>query len=44
MAKIDAAKIWSLNYRLLTSVITGVAPAVAKLGLEGKELFLLPEC
>jgi DNA-binding MarR family transcriptional regulator len=43
MAKIDAAKIWSLNYRLLMSVITSVAPAVAKLGLEAKELFLLAE-
>jgi DNA-binding MarR family transcriptional regulator len=43
MAKIDAAKMWSLNYRLLTSVITSVAPEIAKLGLEPKELFLLAE-
>ncbi|HSY21327.1 MAG TPA: MarR family transcriptional regulator [Polyangiaceae bacterium] len=43
MAKIDAAKMWSLNYRLLTSVITSVAPAIAKLGLETKELFVLAE-
>ena len=43
MATIDVAKIWSLNYRLLTSVITGVAPAVAALGLDPKELFLLSE-
>jgi DNA-binding MarR family transcriptional regulator len=43
MPKIDAAKIWSLNYRLITSVITGVAPAIAKLGLETKELFVLAE-
>jgi DNA-binding MarR family transcriptional regulator len=42
-AKIDAAKIWSLNYRLLTSVITSVAPAIEKLGLETKELFVLAE-
>src|SRR5258708_35207416 len=43
MAKIDAVKVWSLNYRLLTSVITTVAPDVAALGLEVKELFLLAE-
>jgi DNA-binding MarR family transcriptional regulator len=43
MAKIDAAKIWSLNYQLLTSVITSVASDVGALGLETKELFLLAE-
>jgi len=43
MAKIDAAKVWSLNYRLLTSVITSVAPDISELGLEVKELFLLAE-
>lgn len=43
MAKIDAAKIWSLNYRLLMSVITGVAADIAELGLETKELFVLAE-
>jgi DNA-binding MarR family transcriptional regulator len=43
MAKIDAAKVWSLNYRLLMSVISSVSPAVAKLGLETKELFVLAE-
>jgi DNA-binding MarR family transcriptional regulator len=43
MAKIDAAKIWSLNYRLLMSVITSVAEEVAALGLETKELFVLAE-
>ena len=43
MARIDAAKIWSLNYRLLMSVITSVAPDIAALGLETKELFLLAE-
>jgi DNA-binding MarR family transcriptional regulator len=41
--KIDVGKIWSLNYRLLISVITSVAPAVTELGLEMKELFLLAE-
>jgi DNA-binding MarR family transcriptional regulator len=43
MAKIDAAKIWSLNYQLLMSVITSVAPEIGALGLETKELFLLAE-
>ena len=43
MAKIDAAKTWSLNYRLLMSVITSVTPDIAKLGLETKELFVLAE-
>jgi DNA-binding MarR family transcriptional regulator len=43
MPKIDAAKVWSLNYRLSMSVITSVAPDIAKLGLEVKELFLLAE-
>src|SRR5450432_1584712 len=43
MPKIDPAKIWSLNYRLLMSVITSVTPDIAKLGLETKELFLLAE-
>lgn len=41
MAKIDAAQIWSLNYRLLMLVITSVAPDIAALGLETKELFVL---
>ena len=43
MAKIDAARVWSLNYRLLMSVIEGVTPAIAELGLETKELFVLAE-
>jgi DNA-binding MarR family transcriptional regulator len=43
MQKIDAAKIWSLNYRLSSAVILSVAPDIAKLGLEVKELFLLAE-
>lgn len=43
MAKIDVAKMWSLNYRLLTSVITSVAPAISALGIDPKELFLLAE-
>jgi len=43
MAKIDAAKVWSLNYRLVRGVIASVSPAVVKLGLETKELFVLAE-
>jgi DNA-binding MarR family transcriptional regulator len=43
MPKIDVGKIWSLNYRLLMSVITSVAPDIAQLGLEPKELFVLAE-
>jgi DNA-binding MarR family transcriptional regulator len=43
MPKIDAGKIWSLNYQLLMAVITSVAPQIAELGLETKELFVLAE-
>jgi DNA-binding MarR family transcriptional regulator len=43
MLKIDPAKVWSLNYRLLTSVISSVTPDIAALGLEVKELFVLAE-
>ncbi|UQA56905.1 MarR family winged helix-turn-helix transcriptional regulator [Polyangium aurulentum] len=43
MSKIDPAKIWTLNYRLAMSVISSVAPDIAALGLEPKELFLLAE-
>ncbi len=42
-AKGEVGKIWSLNYRLLMSVITSVAPEIAELGLEPKELFVLAE-
>jgi DNA-binding MarR family transcriptional regulator len=43
MAKIDITKVWALNYRLVASVISEVAPALRKLGIECKELFLLAE-
>lgn len=43
MSRIDVARLWSLNYRLATAVIAGVAPAITELGLEIKELFLLAE-
>ena len=41
MAKIDAAKLWSLHYRLLNTIIVGVAPQLESMGLEAKELFML---
>jgi DNA-binding MarR family transcriptional regulator len=43
MPKIDVGRIWSLNFRLLMSVITSVAPDISELGLETKELFVLAE-
>jgi DNA-binding MarR family transcriptional regulator len=43
MAKSDITKIWTLNYRLVASVIGDVAPALQALGVEVKELFLLAE-
>ena len=43
MPKVEPAKIWSLNYRLLSAVITQVSTEIASLGLEAKELFLLAE-
>ena len=43
MSKIEPARVWALNYRLLTSVIHAATPDVAALGLEVKELFILAE-
>ena len=43
MSTDDAAKIWSLNYRVLLSVISSVEADIAALGLDSKELFLLAE-
>jgi DNA-binding MarR family transcriptional regulator len=43
MAKIDAAEIWGLNYRLLMSAIAVASPSIQSLGIETKELFLLAE-
>jgi len=43
MSQIDAARIWSLNYRVLLSVISAAEADIAALGLESKELFLLAE-
>jgi MarR family transcriptional regulator, temperature-dependent positive regulator of motility len=39
----DAAKIWSLNYQVLLSVISTVESDITALGLDSKELFLLAE-
>jgi DNA-binding MarR family transcriptional regulator len=41
MARIDAAKVWSLNYRLVSEVIVSVAPQLGQFELEPKELFIL---
>ncbi len=41
MTKVDPAKVWSPNYRLLMSVITGVAAKISAVGVDSKELFLL---
>ena len=43
MSAVDAAKIWSLNYRVLLSVLSCVESDIAALGLDSKELFLLAE-
>src|ERR1700739_3703398 len=43
MSAVDPAKIWSLNYRVLLSVISGAEADIAALGLDSKELFLLAE-
>ena len=43
MARIDAAKLWSMNYRLFGEILGEVAPQIAELGLEAKELFILAE-
>ena len=39
----DVGKIWSLNYRVLLSVIACAEADICSLGLESKELFLLAE-
>jgi MarR family transcriptional regulator, temperature-dependent positive regulator of motility len=43
MSAIDAARVWSLNYRVLLSVISCAEAGICALGLESKELFLLAE-
>jgi DNA-binding MarR family transcriptional regulator len=43
MGRIDAATVWSLQYRVSVSVISDIAPEISALGLEAKELFVLAE-
>ena len=43
MSAAAAARIWSLNYRVLLSVISSVEADITALGLDSKELFLLAE-
>jgi MarR family transcriptional regulator, temperature-dependent positive regulator of motility len=43
MSAVDAAKIWSLNYRVLLSVISCAEADITALGLDSKELFMLAE-
>jgi DNA-binding MarR family transcriptional regulator len=43
VSAVDAAKIWSLNYRVLLSVISCAESEICALGLDTKELFLLAE-
>lgn len=43
MSSEDAAKIWSLNYQVVLSVISSAETGIRALGLESKELFLLAE-
>ena len=43
MAKVDITKVWALNYRLVSSVLSEVAPELRGMGIECKELFLLAE-
>jgi MarR family transcriptional regulator, temperature-dependent positive regulator of motility len=43
MSAVDAARIWSMNYRVLLSVISCAEADMTALGLDSKELFLLAE-
>lgn len=43
MEPIDPAILWSLHYRMTMAVLAGIAPELAALGLEIKELFVLAE-
>jgi DNA-binding MarR family transcriptional regulator len=40
---VDAAELWNLNHRLLTTVLDGCVDALAELGLDTKEFFVLAE-
>ena len=41
VGKTDAARVWSLNFHLLTGVIDEAAAGIEALGLEVKEFFVL---
>jgi len=43
MSKIDVKNLWTLNYRMVASILAEVSTALGELGLEVKELFLLAE-
>ncbi|MEO7085104.1 MAG: MarR family winged helix-turn-helix transcriptional regulator [Gemmatimonadaceae bacterium] len=43
MARPEPAVMWSLHYQLILSIVDEIGPAVAKLSLEPKELFVLSE-
>lgn len=43
MSRTDAATLWSLQYRVSVSVISDIAPELAAMGLDAKELFVLAE-
>jgi DNA-binding MarR family transcriptional regulator len=43
VSDVDAAKMWSLNYRLLQSVISSAEAGINALGLDTKELLVLAE-
>ncbi len=40
---VDAARLWTLNHRLLTVVLDACTAELAELGLETKEFFVLAE-
>src|SRR5687768_3224594 len=40
---VDAARLWTLNHRLLTVVLDACTTELAELGLETKEFFVLAE-
>ena len=40
---VDAAQLWTLNHRLLTTVLEACSTELASLGIETKEFFVLAE-
>ena len=43
MARVEPVAVWSLHYHLILSIIAEIAPEVAELSLDPKELFVLAE-